>query len=356
MTLKDAAAQLRTVCFRSDARKLGFDPEDGMQVIAAGRLAIYEPYGQFQLIANVIEKSGAGRLELAFRALKEKLQSEGLFDAKHKQPLPRFPFRIGVITSPTGAAVRDIVSTIRRRWPCAEIVLAPVRVQGEQASGEIAAALDTMATAVGIDVVIVGRGGGSLEDLWAFNEENVARAVFTCPVPVISAVGHESDFTIIDFTADVRAATPTMAGEIAVPQRDEVLKSINEASDKIVYIIRNKLDLHSARLGELLKSYAMGQIRGRIEKQMQRLDFAAEKLLSTMLSLISTKRNELIEKTASMKSMSPKGVLQRGFSLCTHPGTGHVLSSAGAALEAGRLRITFRDGRIKAEAKEEDNG
>ena len=210
-TLKDSEAQLRAVCFRSDARRLDFEIEDGMQVLARGRLTVYEAYGQYQLVAYAVERAGAGALEAAFRRMKEKLLKEGLFDPDHKKPLPPFPKKIAVVTSPTGAAVRDIVSTLRRRWPAIEVLLCPVRVQGDQAVGEIVRALDALSTLDGVDLVIVGRGGGSLEDLWAFNEEPVARAIYRCPIPVVSAVGHETDFTIADFVADMRAATPTMA-------------------------------------------------------------------------------------------------------------------------------------------------
>ncbi|MBI4720916.1 MAG: exodeoxyribonuclease VII large subunit, partial [Chitinivibrionia bacterium] len=199
LTLKDAGAQLRTVCFKGDALSLDFDPEDGMLAVARGRLTLYEPYGQFQLVARTMEKAGAGELERAFRALCARLEKEGLFAPEHKKPLPAYPRRIAVITSPTGAAVRDIVSTLKRRWPCVEIVLLPVRVQGSEAAPEITAALELAPRLAPVDIVILGRGGGSLEDLWAFNEETVARAIFDCPIPVISAVGHETDFTIADF-------------------------------------------------------------------------------------------------------------------------------------------------------------
>jgi exodeoxyribonuclease VII large subunit len=355
-TLKDSKAQLSAVCFRSHAENLEVELEDGIQVIASGRLSIYEPYGKFQLVAYRIERAGVGELERAFRELKEKLEKEGLFDAENKKPLPSFPFRIGVITSPTGAAVRDIVSTIKRRWPCAEILLFPVHVQGDQAVPEITSALRRVSDMADVDLVIVGRGGGSLEDLWAFNEESVARAVFDCTIPVISAVGHETDFTITDFVADARAATPTMAGEIAVPRRDEVIAGIEEITGRMTRFIQGLLALHTSRLKELLGSYALGKVRGSVESALQRLDYAREKLQGVMASLLEEKQACLRQKLAVLQSLSPKAVLARGFALCSDSGTGKVIRSADEAFRAGGMRVTFQDGSVRADVKERENG
>src|SRR6185436_7440555 len=220
--LKDASAQIAAVCFRADARRLDFDLEDGAQVVARGNLTLYDAQGSYQLVARTLEPAGRGDLERALRLLIARLKEEGLFDPARKRPLPRYPKRLAVVTSPTGAAINDILSTVKRRFPCVEVLMVPVQVQGEAAPAQIVAALDAITALGNVDVVILGRGGGSIEDLSAFNDEAVARAIHRCGAPVISAVGHESDVTVADFVADVRAATPTMAAEIAVPECHEV--------------------------------------------------------------------------------------------------------------------------------------
>jgi exodeoxyribonuclease VII large subunit len=352
MTLKDSSSQLRTVCFKRDAVQVDFDVEDGMQVVARGRLTLYEPYGQYQLVANTLEPAGAGDLERAFRALCEKLQGEGLFGEEHKRKLPDYPARIAVITSPTGAAVKDIVSTIKRRWPCVDILLMPVRVQGDAAAPEIVHALELVPTLELVDVVILGRGGGSLEDLWAFNEEAVARAIFDCPIPVISAVGHETDVTIADFVADVRAATPTMAGEIAVPHKNEVAPRIDSLLARMARRMQGVVDLRSARLNELMRSYGLGRVKTRIEQSMQSLDYKIETLQKLASTMIAEYRGTLRERLAALGTLSPAAVLGRGYTICTDPVTGKVLISKDRAREAGDLLITFQDGAIDATVKE----
>ncbi|UCG53653.1 MAG: exodeoxyribonuclease VII large subunit [Candidatus Latescibacterota bacterium] len=351
-TLKDADSQLRTVCFRSDAGRVTFEPEDGMRVLASGRLTLYEPYGQYQLVAYSLEEAGAGELERAFRELCEKLEKEGLFDPEHKKPLPVYPFRIAVVTSPTGAAVRDIISTLRRRWPPAEILLFPVAVQGENAAPEISRALGLLGGVEDLDLVITGRGGGSLEDLWAFNEEVVARAIFDCPIPVVSAVGHETDFTISDFVADVRAATPTMAAEIAVPQLDEILARLDERENRLLKYADVTVELRRRRLEELLRSYALGQVRGRVERAMQALDFATEKLIHRIVETVRERGNRLNETLTRLEGLDAKRILSRGYTICTEVDTGSVIRSCKAALEAGDVHVTFGDGKVYADVKE----
>ena len=225
-SLKDDKSVLKAVMFASAARRLKFRPKDGMKVLIRGRVSVYEPSGQYQLYAEDMQPEGMGALSLAFQQLKDRLSQEGLFDADHKREIPAFPQRIGVITSPTGAAVQDILQITGRRWPLAEIILAPVLVQGEQAPGQIVEALQEMDRRRACDVIILGRGGGSLEDLWAFNEEAVARAVYACTIPVVSAVGHETDFTICDFAADLRAPTPSAAAELCTPDWREELAQV----------------------------------------------------------------------------------------------------------------------------------
>ncbi|MDH3217488.1 MAG: exodeoxyribonuclease VII large subunit [Candidatus Krumholzibacteria bacterium] len=351
-TLKDANSQLRSVCFRSDARRVGFDLEDGMQVLARGRLTVYEAYGQYQLVVSAIEEWGAGQLEAAFRALKERLEKDGLFDASHKRELPAYPFKIAVVTSPTGAAVRDIVSTLRRRWPAVDIVLCPVRVQGDQAAPEIVRALESLRDVAGIDLIIVGRGGGSLEDLWAFNQEIVARAIFDCPAPVISAVGHETDFTIADFVADARAATPTMAGEMAVPAADEVRAALQQTMGRLTHFVSSTLELHQRRLHALLASYALGRVRGRIENYMQAHDFAMENLKRRIGDVIRKRRGSVDEIVARLQGMDVKTILKRGYTLCSDARSGAMIRKVADAVRAGNLQVTFHDGHVLAEVKE----
>ena len=249
-SLKDDKSVLKAVMFASAARRLKFRPKDGMKVLIRGRVSVYEPSGQYQLYAEDMQPEGMGALSLAFQQLKDRLSQEGLFDADHKREIPAFPQRIGVITSPTGAAVQDILQITGRRWPLAEIILAPVLVQGEQAPGQIVEALQEMDRRRACDVIILGRGGGSLEDLWAFNEEAVARAVYACTIPVVSAVGHETDFTICDFAADLRAPTPSAAAELCTPDWREELAQVlsynryfREESAKLVESLRQSVDL-----------------------------------------------------------------------------------------------------------------
>lgn len=263
-TLKDGAAQIKGVMFRSAVRYLKFAPEDGLHVIVRGRISVYDPKGEYQLVGEHMEPRGLGALQLAFDQLKRKLAAEGLFDAARKRPLPALPRRIGIVTSLDGAALRDIVRVLRRRYPNAHLVIAPSRVQGEDASSEIVRALRRIARVDGVDVVIVGRGGGSLEDLWAFNEERVARAIAACPVPVISAVGHETDVTIADFVADLRAPTPSAAAELVVRRKDEFCASIDRLTHRLASAMRGRLSRLQARLHALMARPGYAGQRGRI--------------------------------------------------------------------------------------------
>jgi exodeoxyribonuclease VII large subunit len=355
-TLKDAEAQLRAVCFRSDAARVSIDLQDGMQVLAAGRATVYEPYGQYQLVVHSIEDAGVGILELEFRRLKEKLEKEGLFDAAHKKPLPAYPFRIAVVTSPTGAAVRDILSTLERRWPVAEVLVCPVPVQGAQAAPAIVHALERLAGVEDIDLVIIGRGGGSLEDLWAFNEESVARAVYACPLPIVSAVGHETDFTISDFVADVRAATPTMAAEIAVPRLEDVRAGVDERERRLVQFMTAAVELGRRRLGELVRSYALGRVRGRVEGAMQTLDYAVERLVRSGRESVRTRSEKLNATLVGLDGLDPRRILSRGYVVCSDAGTGRIVRSASGAVDARGVHLTFSDGRVSAEVKERIDG
>src|SRR5687767_269249 len=240
-TLKDPGAQIKAVMFKSDVRSLKFKPEDGLHVIVRGRLSVYEPKGEYQIVCERMEPHGLGALQLAFDQLKRRLQAEGLFDGARKRPLPSLPRKIGIVTSLDGAAIRDIIKVLGRRYPNAHLVIRPTRVQGEGAAADIARALKDIVKVAGIDVVIVGRGGGSIEDLWAFNEEAVARAIVAAPVPIISAVGHEIDVTIADFAADVRAPTPSAAAEIVVARKEDFCSHIERLSDRLAGAVRGSV-------------------------------------------------------------------------------------------------------------------
>jgi exodeoxyribonuclease VII large subunit len=263
-TLKDGNSQIKGVMFRSALRYLKFKPEDGLHVVVRGRISVYDPKGEYQLVGEHMEPHGYGPLQLAFDQLKKKLAAEGLFEAARKRPLPALPRRIGVVTSLDGAALRDIIRVLRRRYPNAHVVIAPSRVQGEDAAGEIVRALRYIARIDGVDVVILGRGGGSLEDLWAFNVEKVARAIAACPVPVISAVGHETDFTIADFVADLRAPTPSAAAELVVRRKDDFCTFIDRQGDQLHAAMRRRLSRLESRLNALLARPGYAGHRGRL--------------------------------------------------------------------------------------------
>ncbi|MBN1341219.1 MAG: exodeoxyribonuclease VII large subunit [Phycisphaerae bacterium] len=313
-TLKDAGSELRCVMWRSAADRLRFDPQDGMEVLATGGVDVYEPRGQYQFYARKLEPKGIGELELAFRQLREKLEREGLFEPEHKQPLPEYPQRIAIVTSSTGAAIRDVIRTIARRFPCVTLLLHPVRVQGEGAAEEIAravAAINRQAERLGgIDLMIVGRGGGSLEDLWAFNEEVVARAIFASRIPIISAVGHEVDVTISDLVADVRAATPTAAAEIAVPSLGEVVETLETISARVRRMMRHRLDLARRDLTAIERFERFRQPMAVVRRGEQQVDEATSRLTWGLSSRVQTLRRGLHDCELALRSIHPRAVLQ----------------------------------------------
>jgi exodeoxyribonuclease VII large subunit len=367
--LKDASATLNAVCFRSDASLLDFELSDGLRVVARGRLTVYEVQGSYQLVARAIEPAGRGDLARAFRVLLAKLEAEGLFAEARKRTLPRYPRTVAVVTSPTGAAHRDILATLGRRYPCVDVLFVPVQVQGERAPFEIVRALDALCEH-DVDVIILGRGGGSIEDLWAFNDESVARAIHRSRAPVVSAVGHETDFTIADFVADRRAATPTMAAEIVVPDGAEVARSIGTSLGRCGARMHTRLVYERQRVAELVRSYALGQVRGRVEREMQGLDFVIERMQRAAGSLAVSgaqkrdysldriqraahaslyPRRVALETTAArMSGLDPRGVLRRGYAICHDAAGLQLVRSASAAVIASRLQITFHDGAVTA--------
>ena len=277
-TLKDEEAQVRCVMWRSDAAKVRFEVSDGMKVIVKGRVSLYEPRGDFQLYAVDLVPAGQGALQLAFEQLKKKLEDEGLFDEERKREIPEFPSRIGVVTSLEGAAVRDIISIISRRFPAVEVVICPVKVQGDGAAEEIARAIRDFNKLSTVDVLIVGRGGGSLEDLWAFNEEVVARSIFDSAIPVISAVGHQVDYTIADFVADVRAATPSAAAELVVPDRQEVVAGVQSEVRTMGRLIEQKIYGLTLELDKLSHHYALQQPSSLVDQKSQLADELTRRL------------------------------------------------------------------------------
>ncbi len=319
-TLKDATSELSCVMWRSAAAKLKFQPADGLAVVASGRIELFERAGRYQFYVRKIEPRGVGALELAFRQLCEKLEVEGLFDPKHKQPLPAFPERIVVITSPTGAAIADMLRTIERRFPCATILIYPVRVQGDGAAIEIADAIRRVNAnrqqLGGVDVMIVGRGGGSLEDLWAFNEERVARAIFASRIPIVSAVGHETDVTIADLVADVRAATPTAAGEIIVPVLDDVFAKLTAFAGRLDRTATAKTRLAAAHMTSVFQHATLRDPLAAVHRRTQIIDELASRCHGSILRRFHALRGKLNRLEPILQRIAPHAHLMRQSLRC----------------------------------------
>ena len=339
-TLKDESAQIRAVMFRMQNRLLKFQLEDGLRVVGYGRLTVYEPRGEYQVVLDYLEPKGLGALQLAFDQLKEKLSREGLFDPARKKPLPPLPQKIGIVTSPTGAAIRDILQIIDRRFANVHILLYPVRVQGVGAAQEIARAIDELGQWPGLDVMIVGRGGGSLEDLWAFNEEPVARAIHRSPVPVISAVGHEIDFTIADFVADLRAPTPSAAAELVVRNKVELVQTLESLARRLSQTVRMNLESRQERLSSLL--HRLSDPRKRLSDQRLRLDDLSSRLATSVQQSLGRRVDRFRMKVESL--------------LLLHPGKrvtdySHRLSQLHRRLAvAGRASMRFHRQRVEVAA------
>ncbi|NSL50390.1 exodeoxyribonuclease VII large subunit [Calidifontibacillus erzurumensis] len=310
-TLKDENARIQCVMFAGDNRRLTFKPEDGMKVLIRGEIAIYEAYGQYQLYVKEMELDGIGNLFLAFEELKKRLEREGLFDQQKKKPIPKFPEHICVITSPTGAAIRDIITTIRRRYPIVRITILPVLVQGEEAASSIANAI-RYANMIGtFDVIISGRGGGSIEDLWPFNEEIVARAIYESEIPIISAVGHETDFTIADFVADMRAPTPTAAAELAVPHIEELLEKVGVCRVRLMRAMTEKITIAKKNLQHLQKSYAFRYPRQLLNQKEQELDRLIDRLTKEVTRKFEAKKEKFEHLYVRLKKAHPANQIVR---------------------------------------------
>jgi exodeoxyribonuclease VII large subunit len=345
-TLKDTNSALKCVMFRNRAQYLRFLPQNGMQVVAGGSIAVYERDGVYQLYVDSLLPEGTGDLALAFEQLKEKLAAEGLFDPARKQPLPAFPKKIGVVTSSAGAVLRDIYRVSKRRWPGIQLVLYPVQVQGERAAEQIARGIDFFAEEYAVDVIIAGRGGGSMEDLWAFNEEPVVRAIAACPVPLISAVGHETDFTLADFAADVRAATPSQAAELAVPDRSEVMRQVESLTGQLTRQVQRELALRRQRLEGLLNSRVMREPQSMLAERRQRLDFLLAGLQRTAKAELQSKQHKLGLILNRLAAINPVAVMGRGYGIVTKQDK--LVSSIQTVEIDDELQLTFTDGHVQA--------
>jgi exodeoxyribonuclease VII large subunit len=346
LTLKDQTAQIRAVLWRSAAARIRFELHDGLHVVATGPIEVYAARGTYQLVIERLAPQGIGPLELAFRQRYEKLAAEGLFRPERKRPLPRFPRRIALVTSPAGAAVRDMLQVITRRWPGCDIVIFPVAVQGAVAAGEIAAALRAVHRIPQVDVVITGRGGGSLEDLWAFNEEAVARAIFDCPIPVVSAVGHEVDVTIADLIADKRALTPSEAGEIVVPDREDVLSDLRHLARRLQAAMQNQLHRRNLQLDGVARSRALARPLELVHDRERLVDELSERLRRAISRQIERARHRLEAAGCTIDALSPLKVLNRGYSLTRHATTGAILRHAGGVGVGERIETRLAGGRL----------
>jgi exodeoxyribonuclease VII large subunit len=392
LTLKDEHSQVRGVLFKMQRRYLRFDPKDGMLVIARGRISLYEPRGEYQLLIDYMEPKGIGALQIAFEQLKARLAEAGLFDPARKRPLPMLPRGIGIVTSPTGAVIRDMLQILRRRFANVRVCVYPVRVQGEGAADEISHGIEVLNRYPGIDVIVVARGGGSLEDLWAFNEEAVARAIYASKIPVISAVGHEIDYTIADFVADVRAPTPSTAAELVIRRKSELQGELQAGAQRLGHAIQHRLETLRARLEacqqrrvlqdpwaplrtmeqriDELSTRLARSIRTRLRLSQETLErgetaithlspqmmvsFLRERLTGLEQRLIAAQRghvrrerDELERLTATLQALSPLAVLARGYSICRHQMDGRVIREAHAVAPGMHVDITLWQGSLQ---------
>lgn len=367
-TLKDDTSRISAIMFSSSAKNIKFIPQDGMKVLVTGKVSVFETTGNYQIYVNEMLEDGVGNLYIAYEQLKRKLEEEGLFDPTHKKKIPKIPERIGVITAPTGAAIKDIISTIKRRWPLCEILLFPALVQGEEAHLDIVKQIKR-AEEYNLDTLIVGRGGGSIEDLWAFNEEDVARAIYSCKVPIISAVGHEIDFTIADFVADLRAPTPTGAAEMAVPEKRDVINYLNQISIRLHKTVNNKIEINRKHLDEIKKHYIFtnpitiyqskemifDNLEERLKHSLTNLIHIKEKNYQSIKSsiilqnpeiLFDKKKNKYTNILSKLETLSPLKTLQRGYTITKKDNK--VVTSIKKIKKGDNINIEFNDGNIDA--------
>lgn len=352
-TLKDQSGCIKAVMFRSRSRNLIFQPENGMAVRARGYVSVFDRDGIYQLYIDEMEPDGTGALYLAFEQLKEKLQQEGLFDPCYKKKIPLIPGSIGIVTSPTGAVIRDMVGIIRRRWPGVEIILVPVAVQGEAAPREIARGIGWLNQLDNIDVIIIGRGGGSLEELWAFNTEIVARSIFLSQIPVISAVGHETDFTISDMAADVRAATPSAAAELVVPVKYEMERYLQNLYGRMRRAMAEDVGRYQKRLETCLKSRVMrNPVDSICGTRQQALDLTARRLIRSMEHFLEQGSGRLAVAAGRLQALSPLATLSRGYSICMRPEKKGIVRNAGDVAVGDSIEVELHRGRLKCMVEE----
>lgn len=349
-TLKDETSRLSAVMFASSTYSLAFAPEDGMKVLVEGRISVYEANGAYQIYVEKMEQDGIGNLYIAYEKLKKKLQEEGLFDEIYKKPIPRFPKKIGIITASTGAAIRDILSTIKRRYPICETILFPSLVQGESAKEDIVRQIHR-AQEYDLDVIICGRGGGSIEDLWAFNEEIVARAIFDSKIPIISAVGHEVDFTIADFVADLRAPTPTGAAEMAVPNIADLLEMTRQYRIRLKEAISNRFHHAKVHLERLKESYVLKNPLALYEVKEQKLDNLLETLQKNMETILVKQRHRLDIGIKSLELLNPLSILEKGYSVVSYEGK--IIHDASLVHQGDLIEIKMHQGKLHAIVEKE---
>lgn len=350
-SLKDAEGSLRCVLFRREASQLKFMPQNGMKVIAYGRVTVFPRDGQYQLYCGGLTPDGVGELYLAFEQLKEKLRKEGLFELSHKRPIPKYPRKIALITSPAGAAVRDMLRILGARWPLARVVILPVRVQGAEAPGELCAALRTANELKLADLIIMGRGGGSMEDLWAFNDENVARAIYASRIPVVSAVGHEPDVTISDFVADLRAATPSNGAELAVPDRAEIAAGLGHLKSRMERAEARRVAEARTILDRLAKSRSLSSPANYIADKRLLLDYDQQKLVQSLNLIMGRQKERFGRLAASLDALSPLKVLGRGYAIA-YGQDGEVVFSVTQAEPGDRLQLRLSDGSLSCRVEE----
>lgn len=348
-SLKDENCTLKCVMFKGSAIHLRFRPQNGMTVAAMGRVSVFPRDGAYQLYVNAMMPDGEGDLNAAFEQLKAKLQAEGLFDEGHKKPIPDYPKKIALVTSPVGAAVRDMLRILEARWPMSQVVILPVRVQGSEAAGEISRAIDYANASQIADLIITGRGGGSAEDLWCFNEETVARAIYRSQIPVISAVGHEPDVTIADYVADLRAATPSNAAELAVPDQNDVYGWLEQSKARVSQRLSRELALARESLRRFQHSRALSDPMNLVEDRRMLLDRQSQRLAAALQGRLSREKERFAASAAKLDALSPLKVLGRGYAMAQSEG--RVLLSAEEVRKQGRFTLRLRDGSVPCQVE-----
>ena len=350
-SIRDKDSVLSSVLFRRVNYGLKFKIENGMHILCFGKISVYDKRGQYQLIVEKIEPKGAGALQIAFEQLKEKLRKEGLFDESRKKSIPSLPQRVGVVTSPTGAAIKDILNVAKRRFSNIEIIINPVRVQGDMAKGEIVEALDLFNALGNVDLIILGRGGGSLEDLWTFNEEIVARAISRSEIPIISAVGHQVDYTISDFVSDLRAPTPSAAAELVIPKKEDLTKALDGFSERMGNALLSKIDFMTETLTTLGKRYIFREPFNIVIQREQEIDDLTRELTSKSALLVKFKEETVNTFAAKLEALSPLGILARGYSITIQEKNGKIIKNAENLKKNDRIRTKFAKGEITSKVE-----